>query len=93
MTLPAEQAPFVVSDLRKHPHFSAEIADRIWRAWWAKRGVPLSYIVGRVADTLAAAPIPRCFVAHDGDRFLGTASVIDSDLDERPDLSPWVAAV
>jgi GNAT superfamily N-acetyltransferase len=28
-----------------------------------------------------------------GSAFLGTASVIASDLDERPELTPWVAAV
>jgi len=32
-------------------------------------------------------------VAHDGEAFLGTASVIASDLAERPQLTPWVAAV
>jgi GNAT superfamily N-acetyltransferase len=38
-------------------------------------------------------PIPFALVAHDGDAFLGTASVIASDLAERPQLTPWVAAV
>jgi GNAT superfamily N-acetyltransferase len=38
-------------------------------------------------------PIPLALVAHDGGTFLGTASVIASDLDERPELTPWVAAV
>ena len=38
-------------------------------------------------------PIPFALVAHDGERFLGTSSVIESDLGERPHLTPWVAAV
>jgi GNAT superfamily N-acetyltransferase len=42
---------------------------------------------------MGAAPIPLALVAHDGARFLGTASVIASDLAERPRLTPWVAAV
>ncbi|MGQ0681452.1 GNAT family N-acetyltransferase, partial [Bradyrhizobium sp.] len=37
--------------------------------------------------------IPFALVAHDGGRFLGTSSVIASDLAERPQLTPWVAAV
>ena len=37
--------------------------------------------------------MPRAFVAHQGGVFAGTASVIASDLDERPQYSPWVAAV
>jgi predicted N-acetyltransferase YhbS len=30
-------------------------------------------------------------VAHDRDQFLGTASVILSDVEERPEYTPWVA--
>jgi GNAT superfamily N-acetyltransferase len=82
-----------ISDLRDHPLFQAAIADRIWRAWWEARGVPLGDIAGSVADNLGEGPIPSAFVAHDGDRFLGTASVILSDLDERPQYTPWLAAV
>jgi GNAT superfamily N-acetyltransferase len=37
--------------------------------------------------------MPRAFVAHEGSVFAGTASVIASDLDERPQYTPWVAAV
>ena len=40
-----------------------------------------------------ASPIPFALVAHDGEKFLGTSSVIASDLEERPQLTPWVAAV
>ena len=42
---------------------------------------------------MEATPIPFALVAHDGERFLGTSSVIASDLEERPQLTPWVAAV
>ena len=37
--------------------------------------------------------MPIALVAHRGDDFLGTASLIASDLDERPQYTPWVAAV
>ena len=42
---------------------------------------------------MTASPIPLALVAHDREIFLGTASVIASDLPERPLLTPWVAAV
>ncbi|MEI9926215.1 MAG: GNAT family N-acetyltransferase [Bradyrhizobium sp.] len=45
------------------------------------------------AENLTDTPIPLALVAHDGDAFLGTASVIPSDLAERPQLTPWIAAV
>ena len=84
---------FTISDLRQQPEFFGPVADRIWQAWWEPNGYPLAYITGRLKENLGDAPIPLALVAHNGSAFLGTASVIASDLDERPDLTPWVAAV
>jgi len=86
-------ADITLSNLQDRPEFFDTIADRIWRAWWQPHGVPLAYIAGRLEETITAASMPRAFVAHQGDVFAGTASVIASDLDERPQYSPWVAAV
>ena len=85
--------PFTISDLRQRPEFFDSVADRIWQAWWKADGHPLEYISGRLREDLNDAPIPFALVAHDGEAFLGTASVIASDLEERPQLTPWVAAV
>lgn len=84
---------FTISDLRERPEFFDAVADRIWRAWWEPNGHPLSLITGRLTENLAGAGIPIALVAHRGDEFLGTASLIDSDLNERPQFTPWVAAV
>jgi GNAT superfamily N-acetyltransferase len=84
---------FEISDLRRRPEFFDLVADRIWRAWWEPHGHPFDTVRGRLADNMNAEPIPLALIAHEGKRFLGTASVIESDLDERPQLSPWVAAV
>ena len=84
---------FAISDLRQRPEFFEVVADRIWQAWWKADGHPLDYISGRLRENLDAAPIPFALVAHDGDAFLGTASVIAADLAQRPQLTPWVAAV
>ncbi len=89
----AMTARLTISNLTDRPDFAARVADRIWRAWWRPHGVPLSYIVERLKENLAGGAIPRAFVAHDGETFAGTASVIASDLDERPQYTPWVAAV
>ena len=84
---------FTISDLRRQPEFFEAVADRIWRAWWEPNGYPLNYITGRLKENLQDTPIPVALVAYDGSAFLGTASLIASDLEERPELSPWVAAV
>jgi N-acetylglutamate synthase-like GNAT family acetyltransferase len=85
--------PFTISNLRQRPEFFDQVANRIWQAWWKADGHPLDYISGRLHESISAAPIPFALVAHDGAAFLGTASVIASDLAERPQLTPWVAAV
>jgi GNAT superfamily N-acetyltransferase len=84
---------FTISDLRQRPEFFDTVAERIWRAWWKPDGHPLDHIQGRLRENLSAAPIPLALVAHDGEAFLGMASVIASDLAERPQFTPWVAAV
>jgi len=84
---------FTISDLRQRPKFFDTVADRIWRAWWQPNGYPLDYISTRLRENMEATPIPFALVAHDGEKFLGSSSVIASDLEERPQLSPWIAAV
>ena len=84
---------FTISNLTDRPEFFDDVADRIWRAWWQPHGVPLAYITERLKENVAGKAMPRAFVAHEGATFAGTASVIASDLDERPQYTPWVAAV
>ncbi len=69
------------------------MAERIWRAWWRHNNVPLATIESWSEENLTEAPIPFALVAHENGVFAGTASVIADDLDERPNLTPWVAAV
>jgi GNAT superfamily N-acetyltransferase len=84
---------FAISDLRQRPEYFDTVAMRIWQAWWELDGTPLDYISSRLRENLNAEPIPFALVAHDGDAFLGTVSVIASDLAERPQLTPWMAAL
>ena len=84
---------FSVVDLRERPDFASSVADRVWRAWWKPKSYPLEVIEGLVQQNLNGDPIPFALVAHHGTTFLGTASVIASDLDIRPQYTPWVAAV
>ncbi|WP_230532614.1 GNAT family N-acetyltransferase [Microvirga roseola] len=82
-----------ISDLRDRPDFADVVADRVWRAFWKDRGHPLSLLTGLVQKNLEAGPIPTGLVAHEGDAFLGTASLIACDEEGRPHYTPWVAAV
>ncbi|MCA1404782.1 GNAT family N-acetyltransferase [Ensifer sp. IC3342] len=82
-----------VADLRAVPHFAADVADRVWRVWWKPKRVPLEHITDLVRENLGRGAVPVAFVAHRGPTFMGTASVIASDMEERPHFTPWVAAV
>lgn len=89
----ATDLTFSISDLRQQPAFRDVVADRIWNAWWRSKGFPLATIARRVTENLASDGLPLALVAHRGEQFLGTASVIPSDMPERPLYTPWVAAV
>jgi hypothetical protein len=80
--------PFTISDLRQCPQFFDTVADRIWRAWWQADGTPLGQISSRLRENISDSRVPFALIAHDGSEFLGTASVIASDLAERPQLTP-----
>ena len=53
----------------------------------------MSLLTGLVQENLGAGPIPTALVAHDGDRFIGTVSIIACDEDTRPQYTPWMAAL
>ncbi len=89
----AKHKTYSISDLRDRPAFAAEVADRIWNAWWRADGHELAFIRELVDENFASTGLPRALVAHDGETFLGTAHLIDNDLEARPQYSPWVAAV
>jgi predicted N-acetyltransferase YhbS len=84
---------YSISDLRDRPEFAVDVADRIWNAWWRDDGHQLDFIQGLVDENFSSTGLPMALVAHEGDTFLGTAHLIDSDLESRPQYSPWVAAV
>ncbi|WP_428032353.1 GNAT family N-acetyltransferase [Ancylobacter sp.] len=83
----------VLSDLRDVPDFAAIVAERVWRAWWEADGVALATLRARLDESLGSGAIPATFVAHAEGCFLGCVALIASDVDRRPSLTPWVAAL
>lgn len=82
-----------VVDLRARPDLLATIADRITAAFWtpADRGWIEAGLVENVGRT---APTPCALAAVDGDgAYLGSLVLIPDDCPERPDLTPWLAAL
>lgn len=85
--------PFQISDLRAEPRFLAIVGERLWQAWWKEDGHTLEDVLTLLEDSLRSKPIPTTLVAHAGERFMGTVSLIVSDMDERVQYSPWLAAL
>ena len=82
-----------IVNLRDARQFIPDIADRLWHAWWQYDGEPLSAVVAALDDVVAAPAFPFTLVALVDGAFAGTVTAIASDLDERPELGPWIAAL
>jgi GNAT superfamily N-acetyltransferase len=82
-----------ISELKHRQDLLPIAADRIWTAWWAGSGVSPAELETRLREVAWGEGAIFSLVAHDCAGFAGTASVIPSDIDERPAHSPWVAAV
>jgi GNAT superfamily N-acetyltransferase len=87
------EVKFEVSNLNEVSNFKNIVADRIWNAWWRPHGRLLQVVTDFFDDLPEERGIPFCLVAHDDGRYLGSVLAIASDLDERPELSPWVGAL
>jgi GNAT superfamily N-acetyltransferase len=83
----------MISNLKTVPQFADTVASRGWHAWWTRSGVPLADYRAHLDPMLASTGIPFCLVDHDDDTYRGSCLVIESDLDARPNLTPWIAAL
>jgi GNAT superfamily N-acetyltransferase len=84
---------FAISNLRERPEFFPDVADRIWDFTWKSKGVSLEQVATGLSEIASNETFPFAIVAHDGVRYVGSALGIASDMDERPEYTPWVAAV
>lgn len=46
-----------------------------------------------IADAAGREGIPSIFIAMSGSELVGSAAVVQNDMDTKPDLSPWLAGV
>jgi GNAT superfamily N-acetyltransferase len=84
---------FTISKLRDRPQFFDTVVHRIWEFSWRAEGYSLDHVARGLRDIVAATTFPFALVAHDGETYVGSSLGIASDLDGRPQYTPWVAAV
>lgn len=84
----------IISDLRDVPRFRDVMTDRLWTAWWRDEGlITRDELVQKVGENITSTGIPFGLIAHRGDVFCGTVSVIEDDMPARPQYRPWLAAL
>ncbi len=83
-----------IAYLADHPQLVPLLAAHHFQQWGYLR--PGETLEGRIARLTAACgrnAIPSVFVGLEGGTLLGSAMLIASDMDERPELTPWLAGV
>jgi GNAT superfamily N-acetyltransferase len=86
---PARQ---VVSTSQR-PDLAPVVASWLWGEFWRPRCHSLEQTLEAVRISVTAPRMPRTFVLLVDGRPVGTASLAAQDLEERPDLTPWLAGV
>lgn len=80
--------------LADNKEFIAELAELHHAEW--KHLNPSLTLEGRAEKIVKAAEregIPSIFIAVSGSQLVGSAALVDNDMDTKPNLSPWLAAV
>ncbi len=86
-------APLIVTTLARRPDLLPTVAEWVWQQWWRGWGRTLDETMAIYADCRAELGAPQTFVLLAGDQPVGTATLARKDLEERPDLTPWLAGV
>ncbi|MEO9167339.1 MAG: GNAT family N-acetyltransferase [Aestuariivirga sp.] len=84
---------FEISNLQNFPLLKPVVTNRIWKAWWEPKGCKLQVISDFIESFPATRNIPFGLVAYENGNYVGSVLGIISDLELRPALTPWVAAL
>ena len=80
--------------LADRPAFVPTLARWHYSEWaYLRPGDSVEARVARLQGWCGRGKIPLTFVAVSGGELLGSASLVEHDMDNRPELSPWLAGV
>jgi GNAT superfamily N-acetyltransferase len=79
--------------IAERPDLVPMVAQWLWDEWHLDAGDSLEAIRDAIAASMSPSGPPQTFVLLVDNRPVGTASLVAHDLDERPNLTPWLAGV
>ena len=82
-----------VTTVRERPDLLPVVAEWMWLQWWREQGRTLEQTQAIYAECVAEVGPPQTFVLLEGDQPVGTVTLARKDLEERPDLTPWLSGV
>ena len=79
--------------LREQPQHLATVAEWIHRQWWSETETPVDGIAQWLRTHLGANGFPATFIAVADDEVLGSATLHESEAEDRPAYRPYLGAV
>jgi GNAT superfamily N-acetyltransferase len=77
----------------ERPDLVPTVAGWVWGEFWRGHGHTLEETLAAVSETVTARDLPQTYILLADGRPVGTASLAAKDLEERPELTPWLAGV
>ena len=87
------QEKLTITRITDRPDLVPIVAHWLWHEFWQHDDYTLEQTRAVIAASVARSGPPQTFVLLLDDQPIGTASLATEDLDERPDLTPWLASV
>jgi predicted N-acetyltransferase YhbS len=83
-----------IINLRDAPEHVSTLARWFFEEWgYLNPGQSFEYRLARVERYLTDDLLPTMLIAVDGSEVVGSAALIESDMDTHPELTPWLANV
>lgn len=80
--------------LKNKPQFAQELNRLCFAEWgYLIPGSSREDWFKKLKERMNDASIPYALVASENDQYRGTASILEYDMEDRPNLFPWLAAV
>jgi GNAT superfamily N-acetyltransferase len=83
----------LVVRIADRPDLLPIVAGWLWHEWWHQDGYTVEQTHDVVAASVSPSGPPQSFVLLVDGKPTGTASLLAHDLDERRELTPWLAGV